>query len=84
MLNQNYPNPFNPTTNISYSLVNSVKVTLKIYDVLGNLIQTLVNEQQSAGNHEINFSGTNLASGLYIYRIQAGSFTQQKKMILLK
>ena len=91
-LSQNYPNPFNPTTIIHYSLANSAKVTLKVYDILGNLVQTLANELQSAGNHVVNFNGTNLASGLYIYRLQAQNtenkealfFEQSRKMLLIK
>ncbi len=91
-LSQNYPNPFNPSTKIHYSLANSAKITLTVYDILGNLVQILANEQQTAGNHEVNFNGTNLASGLYIYRLQAQNtedqaalfFEQSRKMLLIK
>lgn len=83
-LDQNYPNPFNPTTKIEYSLPGSSFVSLKVYDVLGNEIMTLVNEQKNAGHYEINFRGNSLSSGLYIYKIQAGTFFQARKMMLLK
>ena len=84
MLEQNYPNPFNPTTVISYQLpVNSV-VALKIYDVLGREVETLVAGMQSAGDHHVTFNGAALPSGVYFYRLQAGSFTGTKKLLLLK
>ncbi len=81
---QNYPNPFNPTTSIKYSVSNNEYVSLKVYDILGNEVANLVNEQKSAGNYSVNFEASNLASGLYIYKIQAGSFNQVRKMMLLK
>jgi len=84
MLKQNYPNPFNPTTTINYQIPNSRKVILKIFDILGNEVATLVNGVKPAGNYNVKFNASNLASGLYIYRIQAGDFVQQKKMMLLK
>ncbi len=83
-LAQNYPNPFNPTTKISYTIPERNNVSLKIYDMLGREVATLVNTTKEAGNYEVNFNASNLASGLYIYKIQAGSFTQSKKMLLLK
>jgi len=83
-LMQNYPNPFNPSTNISYQLPKSSFVTLKVYDILGNEITTLVNEEKSPGTYSINFNASNLPSGIYFYIIQAGSFHQVNKMILLK
>lgn len=87
-LAQNYPNPFNPRTTIRYQLPKDGLVTLKIYDILGSEIATLVNEEKIAGKYEINFSATggasSLASGVYIYKIQAGDFTSSKKMILIK
>lgn len=83
-LNQNYPNPFNPSTVISYQLPNVGKVTLKVYDVLGNEVVTLIDEYRNAGIYEVEFNGSNLASGVYFYRIQAGTFFDTKKMILLK
>lgn len=91
-LYQNYPNPFNPNTIISWQLAVGSDVTLKIYDVLGNEVATLVNEEQQAGKHSINFNATNnpqlttnsLASGIYYYRLQAGQQSQTKGMIFLK
>ncbi len=84
VLNQNYPNPFNPNTIISFSLPKNEFVTLKVYDVLGREVKTLVNNERNAGNYEINFSAENLSSGIYFYQLQAGKFTSIKKMILLK
>ena len=90
---QNYPNPFNPTTTIRYTVPNAVgdakyasptNVTLKVYDILGNEVATLVNEQKPAGNYEVNFKASSLSSGVYFYKIQSGSFTQVRKMLLLK
>jgi hypothetical protein len=84
ILYQNYPNPFNPSTKISWqSPVNSHQ-TLKVYDVLGNEVVTLVNEFKSTGSYEIDFNASSLSSGIYFYKLQAGSFVQTKKMILLK
>ena len=83
-LEQNYPNPFNPSTSIKYSLAERSAVSLKVYDVLGNEVVTLVNTTQSIGDYDINFDAANLASGLYIYTLKAGSFTSTKKMMLLK
>ncbi|HEY9164595.1 MAG TPA: T9SS type A sorting domain-containing protein [Candidatus Kryptonia bacterium] len=83
-LEQNYPNPFNPTTTIKYQLAMNSNVTLKVYDVLGREVETLVNERQSAGSHNLTFNASNLPSGVYLYRLQAGTFTQVKKMILMK
>lgn len=82
-LEQNYPNPFNPSTMISYQLPFNSQVTLKVYDILGREIATLVDERQSAGTYKIEFNKP-LASGVYLYRIQAGNFIESKKMILLK
>ena len=84
LLSQNYPNPFNPTTKLSYSITQSGLVTLKVYDVLGTEIETLVNEEKSVGTYELNWNAANLPSGVYFYRLQAGSFVQTRKMILLK
>jgi hypothetical protein len=81
---QNYPNPFNPTTIISYQIPELSFVSLKVYGVLGNELATLVNEEKSAGNYEVEFNGTDLPSGMYVYKILAGFFSQTKKMILLK
>ena len=83
-LEQNYPNPFNPRTNISFVIPNSSFVILKIYDLLGNEIETLVNEEKSAGTYEVNWNATKFASGIYFYKMQAGYFIETKKMILLK
>jgi len=83
-LSQNYPNPFNPSTVISYQLPVIGFVSLKVYDILGKEIATLVNEEQPAGEYEIEFDGSALTSGIYFYQLKAGDFTQTKKMILLK
>ena len=84
ILHQNYPNPFNPSTKISWqSPVNSDQ-TLKIYDVLGNEVATLVNEHRNAGSYEVDFNASALSSGVYFYKLQAGSFIQTKKMMLVK
>ena len=81
---QNYPNPFNPSTKIKYSVPQRSNVVIKVYDILGNEVKTLVNEEKEQGEYTINFDANNLASGLYLYSIQAGSFIETKKMILLK
>ena len=84
-LEQNYPNPFNPTTNIGFSLNKSMIVSLKIYDIIGRLVSTpIVNKTLSAGDHNIIFSGSNLSSGVYIYRLTAGKNTYTQKMLLIK
>ena len=83
-LTQNYPNPFNPTTKIEYSIPEASFIQLKVYDILGNEVATLVNEEQNAGNYRADFIGIDLTSGIYFYKIQAGEFVETKKMILLK
>ncbi|MCX6170063.1 MAG: T9SS type A sorting domain-containing protein [Ignavibacteriales bacterium] len=83
-LMQNFPNPFNPTTNIKFALPKESNVTLKIYNILGEEVANLVNKVMPAGYHTVNFDATKLASGMYIYRIEAGSFVQVKKMLLMK
>jgi hypothetical protein len=83
-LEQNYPNPFNPTTTIRYQLPKDGMVTLKVYDILGAEVATLVNEEKAAGKYEVNFNANKLASGVYIYRIQVNEFISVKKMVLLK
>ncbi len=83
-LSQNYPNPFNPSTAITYRLAALSLVTLKVYDVLGREVTTLVNERENAGNHSVTFNASKLASGVYFYRIDAGQFHSTKKMVLLK
>ena len=83
-LYQNYPNPFNPTTKINYSIPRRSLVTLKVYNILGNEVATLVNEEKAAGNYKVVFDGSYLSSGTFFYKIQSGSFTDTKKFILLK
>jgi hypothetical protein len=84
VLEQNYPNPFNPITKIKYQIPELSFVTLKVIDVLGNEVETLVNEEKPIGNYEVEFNGYELTSGIYFYRLQAGFFVETKKMILLK
>ncbi len=84
LLEQNYPNPFNPSTQISYSIPSTEKVTLKVYDELGKEVSTLVNQEQAAGNYTVDFDASQFASGVYFYRIHAGNIIQMKKMILMK
>ncbi len=91
-LEQNYPNPFNPSTKIKFSIPSvtlrqdqsDILVTLKLYDILGNEIATLVNEEKTTGTYEVEFDGTSLPSGVYIYQLKAGTFFQSKKMVYLK
>jgi hypothetical protein len=83
-LEQNYPNPFNPSTTIKYSIPKENFVTIKIYNLLGEEVVTLVNEDKTIGNYEIEFNAASLPSGIYFYRIQAGDYFETKKMILLK
>ncbi|GAB6282626.1 MAG: hypothetical protein STSR0008_13720 [Ignavibacterium sp.] len=83
-LSQNYPNPFNPVTRIQYTVGSRQFITLKVFDILGREIVTLVNEEKPLGNYEIEFDGSNLPSGVYLYRIQSGSFSDTMKLILLK
>ncbi|GAB4132367.1 MAG: hypothetical protein Fur0015_05930 [Ignavibacteriales bacterium] len=92
VLEQNFPNPFNPETIIKYSIPNitlslsmsAVNVTLKVYDILGNEVSTLVNIKQQPGNYEVKFDGSQLPSGVYFYKLQSGNFVQTKKFILMK
>jgi hypothetical protein len=83
-LSQNYPNPFNPTTNIDYQLVKSEHVTIKVFNVLGEEVTTLVNGVQSAGIHRIQFDGANLNGGVYFYQLKAGDYSETRSMVLLK
>jgi len=83
-LSESYPNPFNPSAIIEYALPQASQVVLKVYDVLGNEIRTLVNDKQSAGYHRVQIDGKNLPGGVYLYRIQAGNFSQAKKFTLVK
>ena len=84
LLDQNYPNPFNPSTTIRFALPKTSNVTIKIYDVLGRQVATLVDEEYQAGVYKVVFEAGDLASGLYIYRIQTQSFSQSRKLMLLK
>jgi len=83
-LAQNYPNPFNPATIITYQLPKSGSVTLKIYDMLGKEVKTLVNEQKEMGRYTVQFDASSLASGMYVYQLRANDYTSTKKMLLLK
>ncbi|MCH7827919.1 MAG: T9SS type A sorting domain-containing protein, partial [Bacteroidetes bacterium] len=84
ILMQNYPNPFNPSTTIQYVIISRQFVSLKVYDILGREVATLVNEEKPIGSYRINFDGSKLTSGVYFYRLRAGSFTQTKKFVLMK
>jgi len=83
-LAQNYPNPFNPTTTIRYSLPRRAHVTLSVFNTLGQQVAQLINGERAAGNHEVQFSPSGLASGVYFYRIQAGEFVETRKLVLLR
>ena len=81
---QNYPNPFNPTTKIKYSIPQESIVTIKVYDILGEEVATLLNEKQEAGTYDVDFDGRNLGSGIYLYKMEAETFSQIKKMLIIK
>ena len=83
-LSQNYPNPFNPTTNISYQIPKAGFVSLKVYNIIGNEIATLVNQEKPAGDYKVQFDTHNLASGTYFYKLTAGGVSLYKKMIVIK
>jgi len=87
-LSQNYPNPFNPSTKIRYTIANAGLVSLKVYDVIGSEVVTIVNSNQEAGNYTVTFNSNevkrNLSSGVYFYRLESGSFVSTKKFVLLK
>jgi hypothetical protein len=83
-LSQNYPNPFNPTTDIEFSIPKSEFVTLKVYNILGEEVITLISEKLTIGKYKYEWDASNLSSGIYFYRIQAGDFVETKKMILIK
>jgi hypothetical protein len=84
MLYQNYPNPFNLNTVISYQLPVNSNITLKVYDILGNEVATLVNEEKQPGNYEVKWNASNVSSGIYFYQLMTGDYVDTKKMILLK
>jgi hypothetical protein len=84
VLHQNYPNPFNPKTNIGFQVADNGLVTLRVYDMLGREVVTLVNEKKQAGSYEVEFNASNLASGVYFYKLAAGNFSAVKKLILMK
>jgi hypothetical protein len=83
-LDQNYPNPFNPTTEINFTITKAHKTTLKIFNILGQEVTTLVNKELPAGAYKFNFDASNLASGTYIYKLESGDFVDSKKMTLIK
>jgi photosystem II stability/assembly factor-like uncharacterized protein len=83
-LEQNYPNPFNPITSLQYAIGSRKFVTLKVYDILGREVATLVNEEKAAGEYEVEFNAANLPSGIYFYQLKAGSFVEARKMVLVK
>lgn len=83
-LSQNYPNPFNPTTTINYQIKEDGLVTLKLYDILGSEVITLVNEDKTKGRYSYNFNASDLASGVYIYQLRVNDFVSAKKLMLLK
>ena len=84
VLSQNYPNPFNPTTTIGYDIPERSLVTLVIYDVLGRRVETLVNGEKQPGHYEVTLDASRLASGVYLYRLQAGSFSETRKLAFVK
>ena len=83
-LGQNYPNPFNTRTVVSFSLPVDSKVSIKVYDVMGREVQTLVNERMGAGKYEVRFDGSGMTSGVYFYQMEAGNFKETRRMILIK
>ncbi|MEO8169146.1 MAG: T9SS type A sorting domain-containing protein, partial [bacterium] len=84
LLEQNYPNPFNPTTKIQFSVGTSGPASLRVFDVLGRRVATLVNENLNPGSYEVSFDGKNLASGVYLYRLKSGTFSSVKRMVVIK
>jgi len=81
-LHQNYPNPFNPSTNISFTIPSKTFVSLTVYDLLGKRVATLVNEELAAGNHVREWNAVSLPSGVYFYRLQAGPFAENRRLVL--
>ena len=84
ILSQNYPNPFNPSTLIKYSVPIVTQVTIKVYDIIGNEIETLVDEEKAAGTYQLTYYAEQLPAGVYFYKVQAGNLVETKKMVLLK
>jgi glucuronoarabinoxylan endo-1,4-beta-xylanase len=84
VLYQNYPNPFNPSTTIKYELPRTSQVNLSVFDILGREVSLLVNDKRDAGVYEVKFDGSNLASGVYVYRLMAGGVVQSRKLMILK
>jgi hypothetical protein len=84
LLNQNYPNPFNPSSTIKYSIANAGNVKLTVYNSIGSKVATIVNEYRPAGNYSVKFNGSNIASGIYLYRLESGNYSATKKFILMK
>jgi hypothetical protein len=83
-LQQNYPNPFNPSTTIKYELPRTSHVNLSVYDMLGREVARLADDREEAGVHEVEFDGSNLATGVYFYRLKAGDFAQTRKLQLIR
>ena len=83
-LKQNYPNPFNPSTIISFSIPERANVNLKVYDILGNELVTLINEETEAGSYNINFNANGLPTGVYFYQLVSNEYVETKKMLLIK
>ena len=83
-MKQNYPNPFNPTTTIEFYAPKAVNVNIAVYNVLGQKVEVLLDKKVTAGSHTVSFNAKNLASGVYLYKLEAGDFTSYKKMILMK
>jgi hypothetical protein len=83
-LSQNYPNPFNPTTTISFNLLSKSFVSLKVFDILGREVGSIVSEEMSAGNYTKQWNAAKFSSGIYFYRLQVGTYTETKKLVLLK
>jgi len=83
-LQQNYPNPFNPSTTITFSLPHSASASVRVYDILGREVATLLNGYTTSGTHEVQFNAANLPSGVYTYRLTSGNFREVRKMLLMK